>query len=124
MLTCQIIRKMQHDIHPPPSQKKMLTHNLVSPQPLEEQFVEIWKTISERGWLPIESTQTLDNLLQSCGPLWLVTKLINEIMQCKYVKDMEKTMDIVFSLMHLDIERCTVALLGEWLPMLLSNKLQ
>lgn len=118
---------MQHDVHPAPNQKiraLMLTKNIVSGQPLEDQFVEVWKTASERGWLPIESTQLLDSLLQSCGPLWLVTKLINEIIQCKHSKDMLKTMDIVFSLMHLDIERCTVSLLTEWLPMLLLNKLQ
>lgn len=127
VLACQIIRKMQHDIHPAPNQKiraLMLTQNLISPQPLEEQFIDVWKTVSIRGWLPIESTQTLENLLQSCGPLWLVTRLVNEIMQCKYTKDMMKTMDIVFALMHLDIERCTVALLSEWIPMLLLNKLQ
>lgn len=126
-LSFQIIRKMQHDIHPAPNQKiraLMLQQNLVTPQPLEEQFVECWKTVCIRGWLPIESTQTFDNLLQSCGPLWFVTKLVNEITQCKYMKDMLKTMDIVFALMHLDIERCTIALLNEWLPMLLLNKLQ
>lgn len=125
MLASQIIRKMQHDVHPnKKGRAQMLTQNLVSAVPLKDQFVEVWKTTTDRGWLPIESTQTLESLLQSCGPFWLVTKLINEIMQCKYSKDMLKTMDIVFSLMHLDIERCTIALLSDWLPMLLLNKLQ
>lgn len=113
--------------HPAPNQKiraLMLQQNLVSQQPLEEQFIDCWKTVCIRGWLPIESTQTFENLLLSCGPFWFVSKLVNEITQCKYVKDMVKTMDIVFALMHLDIERCTIALLNEWLPMLLLNKLQ
>lgn len=123
-LSFQIIRKMQH---PAPNQKiraLMLQQNLVSQQPLEEQFIDCWKTVCIRGWLPIESTQTFENLLLSCGSFWFVSKLVNEITQCKYVKDMLKTMDIVFALMHLDIERCTISLLNEWLPMLLLNKLQ
>lgn len=125
MLTTQIIRKMQHDIHPNKKVRSlMLTQNLVSITPLEDQFFDVWKATTERGFLPIESSQTLECLLQSCGPYWLVTKLINEIMQCKYSKDMLKTMDMVFSLMHLDIERCTLALLTEWLPMLLLNRWQ
>lgn len=118
---------MKNDVHPAPNQKLralMPTQNLVSPNPLEEQFTEVWKTIVDLGWLPIESTQLLDNLLQSCGPFWLVSKLINEIMQCKYSREMYKTMDIVFALMHLDIERCSMALLQEWLPMILLNKNQ
>jgi len=126
-LTFQVIRKMQHDFHPagnPKIRALMLTQNLVSPLPLDEQFIEVWRTVAERGWLPIESTQILDSLLQSCGPLWLVTKLVNEILACKYVKDMTRTMDIVFAIMHLDIERCTIALLSELLPMLLRNKMQ
>lgn len=125
MLTTQIIRKMQHDIHPNKKVRSvMLTQNLVSPAPLEDQFVDVWKSATERGFMPVDATQTLECLLQSCGPFWLVNRLIAEIMACKYSKDMLKTMDIVFSLMHLDIERCTLALLTEWLPMLMLNKLQ
>lgn len=125
MLTTQIIRKMQHDIHPNKKVRSvMLTQNLVSPAPLEDQFIDVWKAATERGFMPVDATQTLECLFQSCGPFWLVNRLIAEIMLCKYSKDMLKTMDIVFSLMHLDIERCTLALLNEWLPMLMLNKLQ
>lgn len=127
LLTHQIIKKMRHDVHPAPNHKLralMPSQSLVSQNPLDEQFTEVWKTIVDLGWLPIESTQMLDNLLQSCGPFWLVSRLINEIMQCKYSREMYKTMDMVFALMHLDIERCSIALLHEWLPMILLNKNQ
>lgn len=82
-LTVQIIRKMQHDVY---KSKKMRvnTQNIVSQNPLEEQFFLVWKSIDERGWLPFESTQILNNLLQSGGPFWLVSKLVNEVLQCKY----------------------------------------
>lgn len=126
-LTFQIIRKMQHDVMPagnPKIRALMQTQNLVSHTPMEDQFNDIWKTVTDRGWLPIEATQTLESLLQSCGPFWLVNNLVNKIMACKYVKEMMKTMDIVFAIMHLDIERCTIALLSELIPMALLNQLQ
>lgn len=84
-LAIQIIRKMQNDIHQ--NQKsRSFTQNIVSQQPLEEQFHEVWKTISDRGWLPVESTQLLDSLLHTCGPFWLVSKMVNEILHCKFAK--------------------------------------
>lgn len=89
-LTYQIIRQMQHDIHQNQKMRAlMITQNIVSQQPLDDQFFDVWKTINERGWLPIESTQILDSLLQSCGPFWLVSKLVNEVLQCKYAKVMQ-----------------------------------
>ncbi|XP_059614559.1 mediator of RNA polymerase II transcription subunit 24 [Phlebotomus argentipes] len=125
-LTFQIIRKMQHDFHPAGNAKMrmMLTHNLVSSSPLAENFGEVWKSVQERGWLPVDAAQTLESLMQSCGPLWLVTKLVQEIFACRHISDMLRVMDIAFAIMHLDIEQCTVALLEDLLPMLLLNKLQ
>lgn len=119
-LTIQIIRKMQNDA------KKVRTLSLcgASQQPLEDQFNDVWKSISERGWLPIDATQILDSLLQACGAQWLVSKLMNEILHCKFVKDMKKTMDIVFAIMHLNIEKCTASLLADVMPMLLVKKAQ
>lgn len=124
VLTSQIIRKMQHDFHPIPKiRAMMLPQNVVSPLPMDEQFVEVWKSITEHGWLPIDSAIILESLLQSSCSRWLVTKLVDKILQCKYLKDMNKTMDLVFAIMHLDIERCTIAFLSQILPILLLNKI-
>lgn len=122
-LSTQIVRKMHNDIQ---QNQKVRTNgpSVISQQPLEEQFVETWKTITERGWLTIESAHIFDNLLHSCGPFWLVSKMVNEILQCKFAKDMRKLADIVFAVMHLNIEKCTAALLSDLLPMLLINKTQ
>lgn len=120
MLASQIIRKMQQDVHPI-KKARLAVMQIVSSNPLEEQFVEMWRTTMERGWVPIDSIQTLECLLQSCGPFWLVSRLIDEILQAKFTKDMLKSMDVVFSLLHLNIEACTISLLTEWLPMLLMN---
>lgn len=119
-LTIQIIRKMQND-----AQKiRLLGQGAASQHPLEDQFNDVWQSIAERGWLPIDATQILDSLLCICGPYWLVSKLVNEILRCKFATDMKKTMDIVFAIMHLNIEKCTVALLAEVIPMLLIKKAQ
>lgn len=122
-LTVRIIRKWQTDSNQN-SKTRIIGNGVVSQQPLEEQFVETWKTVLENGWLTIECAQIFENLFQSCGPFWLVSKLVNEILHCKFSKDMKKYADIVFAIMHLNIEKCTVALLSDLLPMLLINKTQ
>uniref|UniRef100_A0A453YNN8 Mediator of RNA polymerase II transcription subunit 24 n=1 Tax=Anopheles funestus TaxID=62324 RepID=A0A453YNN8_ANOFN len=125
----QIIRRMQQEFQRTPQINPKLralfpSQHMVSHLPLEEQFEEAWKAIAERGWLPIETTFLLDTLLQSCGPSWLVEKLIAKLFLCKYIRDLNKTMDIIFAIMHLDIERCTIALLSQLVPMMLLNKQQ
>lgn len=84
-LTSQIIRKMQTDAHQNQKVRSPIL-NIVSNQPLEEQFHEVWRTVSNRGWISIKAAQVLDNLLQSCGLYWLVSKMVNEILYCKYSK--------------------------------------
>lgn len=88
-LSFQIIRKMQHDIHPsgnPKMRSLTLTQNLVSHTPLVDQFKEVWKSVSEHGWLPVKAAQMLESLLQAGGPVWLVTQLVSEILKCKYTR--------------------------------------
>lgn len=90
-LTVQIIRKMQIDfqrlpVASPKMRNQLQSQSLVSQAPLEEQFEEVWKGVLEKGWLPIEATLALENLLQSCGPFWLVDKLVQQIFHCKYIR--------------------------------------
>ncbi|XP_017863342.1 PREDICTED: mediator of RNA polymerase II transcription subunit 24 [Drosophila arizonae] len=106
-LSYQIIRKMQHDVHPAPNTKS----RLISHTPLIEQFRECWRIVSEAGHLPVRAAQTLESLLLAGGASWLVTQLVEQLLSCKYMRDMAKCMDIVFAVMHLDIERTTEALL-------------
>lgn len=106
-LSYQIIRKMQHDVHPAPNTKS----RLISHTPLIEQFRECWRCVAEAGHLPVRAAQTLESLLLAGGASWLVTQLVEQLLSCKYMRDMAKCMDIVFAVMHLDIERSTEALL-------------
>lgn len=83
--TAQVVHKIQTDAEQ--NQKvRSATLNIVSSQPLEEQFYDVWRSISTRGWLSVKGAQVLDNLLESCGPYWLVAKMVNEVLLCKFVK--------------------------------------
>ncbi|KAH8305065.1 hypothetical protein KR059_004448 [Drosophila kikkawai] len=106
-LSYQIIRKMQHDVHPAPSAKS----RLISHSPLVEQFREVWRSVVEAGHLPVRAAQTLESLLLAGGAAWLATQLVEQLLACKYTRDMSRTMDVVFAVMHLDIEKTTEALL-------------
>ncbi|XP_037719437.1 mediator of RNA polymerase II transcription subunit 24 [Drosophila subpulchrella] len=106
-LSYQIIRKMQHDVHPAPSTKS----RLISHSPLVEQFREVWRTVIDAGHLPVRAAQSLESLLLAGGAAWLSTQLVEQLLACKYTRDMSRTMDVVFAVMHLDIEKTTEALL-------------
>ncbi|EDW79003.1 uncharacterized protein Dwil_GK12010 [Drosophila willistoni] len=106
-LSYQIIRKMQHDVHPAPTTKS----RLISHTPLIDQFREVWRSVSDAGHLPVRAAQTLESLMLAGGAAWLATQLVEQLLTYKYTQDMAKAMDIVFAVMHLDIERSTEALL-------------
>lgn len=91
-------------------------------KPLEELFNEQWKEISAKKWLPFDAAMSLEQLFKSCGAFWMMKNLVDQIFKCKFIKEMETTTDIVFSVMHLNIEACTEALLREILPIMLLNK--
>lgn len=103
---------------------QVLTQNLTTVGPLVQPFNELWQSTVKRGFLPIDHIQTLEVLLQTSGPFWMVSRLIDEMLRCKFTKELLRMMDVAFALMHMQIEKCTVALLSEWLPMLLLNRLQ
>ncbi|XP_073842226.1 mediator complex subunit 24 [Musca autumnalis] len=124
-LSFQIIRKIQYDAHPTGSLKSRsltLTQNLVSQNPLVEQFKEVWSTIADHGWVTPKGAQVLESLLHAGGPAWLSSQLVEEMLKCKYKKDMMKTMDIIFAISHLDIERITEALLTNVVPSIINNR--
>lgn len=100
----------------------MQTHT--NQKPLNDLFEEQWKEIGEKRWLPYDAAMNLEQLFKSCGAFWMMKNLIEQIMKGKFIKDSETTMDIVFAIMHLNIEACTEALLKEILPIMLLNKNQ
>ncbi|XP_075220202.1 mediator complex subunit 24 isoform X2 [Lycorma delicatula] len=126
-LMFQIIRKMQYDVHPPTLSKikvMTLSHSIISKQPISEQLDIVWSGIQQRGWLNIEATHLLESLLNTGGAQWFVRNLVKEVLKFRYRDDLDRAVDLVFSIFHLDIENCTMALLLQVLPQYLHNKLQ
>ncbi|XP_013139722.1 PREDICTED: mediator of RNA polymerase II transcription subunit 24 [Papilio polytes] len=119
-----IIRKMQYDVYPPSVPKtKVITfsHNIISRQPILEQLQTVWADIKTRGYLQLDATHIIKSLLNTGGPVWFVTNLVKEIMKYRHQDDLNRSVEIVLAMLHLDIERCTEALLLHVLPQYLYN---
>ncbi|XP_073959099.1 mediator of RNA polymerase II transcription subunit 24-like [Choristoneura fumiferana] len=124
ILMCQIIRKMQYDIHPPsvPKSKTMtLPHTIISREPILEQLQSAWEDVKTRGYLHIDATNIIESLLYAAGPVWFVTNLVKETLKFRYQEDLDRSVDIVLAMFHLNIEKCTEAMLLHVLPQYLYN---
>jgi mediator of RNA polymerase II transcription subunit 24 len=93
-------------------------------KPMNNVFNEQWKDVMEKRWLPYTVAVNFEEILKSCGPFWLMKNLIDQILQAKFIKDMENTLDIAFSIMHLNIEACTETLLRDIVIVMMFNKNQ
>ncbi|XP_046421667.1 mediator of RNA polymerase II transcription subunit 24 [Neodiprion fabricii] len=126
-LMCQIIRKMQYDVHPPTQSKTKvlsMSHSIISRQPISEQLETVWHGIQQRGWINIEATQSLESLLNTGGSLWFVSNLVKEVMKYRYQEELDQAVDLTFAVFHLDIENCTLDLLNHVIPQYLYNRSQ
>lgn len=126
-LMFQIIRKMQYDVHPPTQSKTKvlsMSHSIISRQPISEQLESVWKGIQERSWINIQATRSLESLLNTGGSLWFVSNLVKEVLKYRYQEELDRAVDLTFSIFHLDIENCTLDLLNHVVPQYLYNLLQ
>lgn len=91
---CQIIRKMQQDLHPPTMPSKpshrlvncfylrshlvftLIFYSIVSKDSILEQLIPIWESILEEGWLNVKAAQKLKTTLFTAGSDWFVNNLI------------------------------------------------
>lgn len=97
--------------------------NKTNNKPLIDLFNEQWTEISLKKSLPFDVAMNLEQIYKSCGAFWMMKNFLDQIFNCKFIKEMESTVDIVFAIMHLNIEAFTEALLRDILPvMLLNNK--
>ncbi|KAF6207841.1 hypothetical protein GE061_016290 [Apolygus lucorum] len=124
VLTIQVIRKMQHDMHMATSFKVKSTtsHSIISKEPMSEELSEIWNGVQEKGWLNYQDTHSLENLFLTAGPNWFVYNLVKEIMKLRYKEELDRAVDLALAVFHLDIETCTEVLLTSVLPQYLHNK--
>lgn len=121
-LTCEIIRKMQRDVQLPLPLKG--GRQLVSIQPASEQLNTAWNTAINRGWLDHKSATVIHCLFDTAGARWLVSSVIQELLQLHYKDRLERGVDVALALFHVNIEACTMHLLTNSLPQLLFNNVQ
>ena len=121
-LTCEIIRKMQRDVQLPLQTKS--SHHLISRQPAIEQLHSAWSAAIRRGWLDHSSAKTLHCLLDTAGPRWLVSAVVQELMKLRYRDQLQRGVDLALAAFHVDIGACTLELLTHILPQMLYNDLQ
>lgn len=117
------------------SERFALTHEIISKlieeqaamdnkKPMNNVFNEQWKDAMVKRWLPYDTAISFEDILITCGPFWLMKNLVDQILQAKFIKDMENTLDIAFSIMHLNIEACTETLLRDILIVMMFNRNQ
>ncbi|CAH1408167.1 unnamed protein product [Nezara viridula] len=120
----QIIRKIQYDMHIATSSKlkvSPLSHSIVSREPMSDELGEIWSAVQDKGWLNVTATHALESLFITAGPQWFVMSLVKEVMKLRYKEELDKAVDLVLAVFHLDIETCTEILLMFVLPHYLHN---
>lgn len=117
-----LIRKMQKDMQLPLKPKS--GRNFTSCQPSTEQLHTAWTNAIRRGWLDHNSAKTIHSLLDTAGPSWLVSAVLQELMQLKYRDQLQRGVDLALALFHVSIKECTIELLNHSLPQLLCNNVQ
>ncbi|XP_018325245.1 mediator of RNA polymerase II transcription subunit 24-like [Agrilus planipennis] len=122
LLSCEIIRRMQRDIQLPLQSK--ISGNISFRQPAAEQFHNLWMKAVKRGWLDHSSAKTVQGLLETAGPRWLVYSVVHELTQLRYRNQLSRGVDIALALFHFDIYKCCLELLCYVLPQHLINSKQ
>lgn len=121
-LTCEIIRKMQRDVQLPLQTKS--SRHLVSRQPATEQLHSVWTFGTSHGWFDCNSARTLHCLLDTAGPRWLVSAVIQELLKLRFKDQLQRGVDLALAAFHVNIVQCTLELLSHVLPQLLYNDIQ
>jgi len=89
---------------------------------LEEEMTALWEDAWRRGRLDIAGTKQVARLFEIGGPEWFVTVLVERMVSQVYNEDVERAVELVFSLLHIDLVCCTLALLVHTLPRCLAGE--
>lgn len=89
---------------------------------LEEQMVWLWEDTWRRGMLDIAGTKQVARLFKIGGPQWFVRVAVERMVSQVYRDDVERATELVFSLLHIDLVACSLALLVHVLPRCLAGR--
>ena len=90
--------------------------------PLRENLLRVWAHLTKQGYLDNDSVRELVELYKTGGALWFTTCLVEELMTIIYQDEIDRAVQLVVALFHLDVEQCTLALLLHVVPSYLHTK--
>ena len=115
-----IVKKMREELEREPRPRDLVTNTPASEvegaMSLEEEMSGVWDSLWRRGRADISNTKSLARLYRVGGPEWFVTVLVERMVGMVYHEDVDKATELVFSLLHVDLVQCTLALLVHVLP--------
>ncbi|CAG2112159.1 unnamed protein product [Medioppia subpectinata] len=126
-LMANIIKKMFYDLHPRQQSKNKTTistfsSGLTVKTPLSELMESSFAAAHEHSWLDLKTIYNMDTLLCIGGPQWFTDTLIRQVLKFEHSEDLNRAIDLVFGLFHMDIEQCALALVSNILPNYLLNE--
>jgi len=126
-LMANIIKKMLYDLFPPQQSKSKavistFSHGLTVKTPLWELMETNFTSAHERSWLDLKTIYNMDTLLCIGGPQWFTDTLIRQVLKFEHSTDLNRAIDLVFGLFHMDIEQCALALLTNIIPSYLLSE--
>ena len=89
---------------------------------LEADMTGVWERTWSRDRLDISDTREVARLVSTGGAEWFVSVLTEKITSLVYNEDVDRATEMVFSLMHVDLISCTLALLLHVLPRYLMGE--
>ncbi|XP_076067943.1 mediator complex subunit 24 isoform X2 [Oratosquilla oratoria] len=124
-LMTEIIKNMVQDTKGSPSlvsnqDEVMLAASIgdvsSSHKPLSQLLGEAWKEVFATGILTPKALANFQWLLRLGGTKWFVQDLVRVGMECVFEAELNRAIDLIYGLLHLDPVGCTLSLLVHTLP--------
>ena len=100
---------------------QMLTSSQIN-EPLEDSLIDLWKKICAKGFVEIESAWKLQYLYKAGGAHWFTSVLVKSLLKVSYQDDLNKQTELLKAILHIEIEKTTLALLQYVVPQYLQCK--
>ncbi|XP_064099210.1 mediator of RNA polymerase II transcription subunit 24-like isoform X2 [Macrobrachium nipponense] len=94
---------------------------LSSQEPLSHLLKSTWQQIFPTGILSHKALSTFQDLLRLGGTRWFVNDLVQCGMQIVFTSDLNRAVDLIYGLLHLDVVGCTLSFLVHALPLYMTG---
>jgi len=115
IMMTNIIRRMRTEIE--------YTGRIPGRVSLSAELDKLWSEVWARGRLDIPATKEFARIFDIGGPQWLDSVLVEKMASQVYSEEVSRCVEMVFSLLHIDLPACTLALLLHLLPCCLAGGL-